>query len=100
MTMRKWTRVLVVMLVVMLLASFLLATVSVAHAAQSFSPQAAASCCGGFPPCHVQMSKCGWCCIGILSLWGYIDLDYDANCNVTKVETSCGAPCGFFGCRE
>jgi hypothetical protein len=94
MTTRKWTRI----LSVMLLASLLLATVSVAYAAQGSSSQTAASCCGGFPPCHTQLSKCGWCCIGILSLMGYIDIDYDANCNPTVTGMHCGFPCGLFGC--
>jgi hypothetical protein len=85
--------------VAMLLASFLLATASVAYAARDQKPKLEASCCFGFPPCDVIIDKCGWCCTGPVSKMGHIQIHYDVNCGATVTDTWCDwGTCGMFGC--
>ena len=93
---QKFTRI----LIIMLLVAFLLATVNVAYAANNRAPQAAASCCSGYPPCSYWIKGCGWCCLGNISITGAMKLKYDANCNLTIAATRCLLPCGWGGCSH
>jgi hypothetical protein len=86
-------------LVALLLVATVLATVNVAYAAHEYAPQAAYSCCSGYPPCNYWIHGCGWCCLGQISIMGGMHLYYDNNCHLTIPDTECTYPCGLSGCQ-
>lgn len=57
---------------------------------------AVAACCGGFPPCTVEYTGCGWCWNSVFDYTGHIKKEYDANCTV-KTTSWCDTvwPCGW-----